>query len=131
MNYRTLIILAVLIALPFGPKAQYEPPDDTAQVTWEGSDHPIMPDSIPTFVVFYIDTVGWKVVSRSTHKTSSDPSGWGSDMLHDPFEADTIRKEWEITEIVRRPKIHTIIVGRFRTDADPKQVKDWRVRIAE
>lgn len=132
MNYRMLIILAVLIALPFSPKAQFVPdsalidtsdmagwltlPDsikvDGGWLVAHGPDTVHFHNSRDSVVVYYIDTVGWTIHEHRGPVFTT--TGWD--------EGPTTRI---IDSLV--PIIDTIIVGYFYADTK-QRIKDWRVR---
>ncbi len=144
MNYRkVIIILAVLIALPFSPKA-----DDSQDLTWgdiypdsvwtddgywvyEDAEDSIGHLSIPTppdsCAVYYIDTVGWREVSRDSSEYTWHLDGFTVFEPGPQWDNPAERKTQWIITVKSRPIIDTIIVGYFYTDTKLR-IKDWRVR---
>ena len=126
-----LVALTVLLALPFSLKGEdsLEVMLDDTRLTLEDIDtmptfksKPIVVDTDPltSFVVYYIDTVGW-CLAHAGHIVQIFDDG---KML--TSDSGFFFPDYEQPQI--QPICSTIIIGHFRTDAETTKIKNWRVR---
>lgn len=111
---KALAFLIVLLALPWSVQAQSHRFVDTT------GHPPPQIDSIytgPTFEVYYIDTVGWRVIKRDSVSVFPDSI---------PIDCWECIESYRMT-IHRAPIIDTIIIAHFRTDAETTKIRKWRV----
>lgn len=132
MNYKVLLIL---LLLPFSVEAE-DGPDSTMNSNWiltdwepftspdidtlrPPADTAIMIVGLPTFVVYYIDTVGWRLTFDNRIVT----------LLEDEGTVPVVDSLWccLFGEPLLEPVINTVIVGRF-TAKTSERVHSWRVR---
>ena len=134
---KALIVLIVLLALPFSVQAESDLDASSTGLrmltdsivsdtmpTFRGRgivvDTSGITISTPTFEVYYIDTVGWRLTFDNRTVT----------LLEDEGAVPVVDSLWcrLFGEPLLEPVTKTVIVARFRTDAELMKIRKWRVR---